>query len=323
MSPKKHVPDTRTANLFDVAELTVRHNSPVPPGPDPALPCVKHPRNPVWSDNKAKLIALYLKFFVYVTRHGAYLDAFAGPQSQKDDEGSWSARLVMESEPRWLQKFFLFDDDTEQRRRLQDLVARQPRRRLNEPKRRARTYLGNVNETLPKMLAERPIKDKEATFALLDQRTFECEWRTVEALARYKPKGEHKIELFYFLANSWLDRALAALKDEEKCRAWWGRDDFGELRALGRTERVERLCRRFRNELGYASVDAWPIYEKEHNEGVVMYYMIHATDHPAAYGLMSRAYTHVTERKPPPMQLSLDEFLRAMPEAEEAPASAE
>jgi hypothetical protein len=39
------------------------------------------------------------------------------------------------------------------------------------------------------------IDEKEATFCLLDQRTFECDWQTVEKLARYKKSG-NKIELF-------------------------------------------------------------------------------------------------------------------------------
>ncbi len=34
---------------------------------------------------------------------------------------------------------------------------------------------------------------------------------------------------------------------------------------------------------------SWPIYER-HGGGRVMYYMIHATDHPEAPNLMNRAY---------------------------------
>lgn len=29
---------------------------------------------PVWTSQKAKLIALYLKFFVMITKHGTYID---------------------------------------------------------------------------------------------------------------------------------------------------------------------------------------------------------------------------------------------------------
>ena len=44
-----------------------------------------------------------------------------------------------------------------------------------------------------------------------------------------------------------------------------------------------------RSEFGYKSVKAWPIYERA-DGGNTMYYMIHATDHPEAPKLMSRAY---------------------------------
>ena len=112
----------------------------------------------------------------------------------------------------------------------------------------------------------------------MDQRTFECQWATLEKLARYKPSG-HKIEIFYFLANGWLERALAAQRDLDVLVRWWGRNDWTELQAMSRDERRDVLVGRFKRELAYQSVKAWPIYERE-NGGAVMYYMIHATDHP-------------------------------------------
>lgn len=37
-------------------------------------------RNPIWTGCKAKLIERYLFYFVQITFHGTYIDAFAGPQ---------------------------------------------------------------------------------------------------------------------------------------------------------------------------------------------------------------------------------------------------
>jgi hypothetical protein len=51
-------------------------------------------------------------------------------------------------------------------------------------------------------------------FWLIDQRTFECKWATLERLASHKPKEQNKVELFYFLAASWLPHALAAQKSK-------------------------------------------------------------------------------------------------------------
>lgn len=43
-------------------------------------PRVKPLINPIWTENKAKLIERYLYYFVLVTHHGTYIDGFAGPQ---------------------------------------------------------------------------------------------------------------------------------------------------------------------------------------------------------------------------------------------------
>jgi len=54
-------------------------------------------------------------------------------------------------------------------------------------------------------------------------------------------------------------------------------------------DRAQLLADRFRNELGYKHAVPWPIYDKQDGRNV-MFYMVHATDHPAATGLMDRAY---------------------------------
>jgi hypothetical protein len=81
-----------------------------------------------------------------------------------------------------------------------------------------RTVLTLIHE----FLRERPIKESEATFCPLDQRTFDCYWSTVRTLASYKRIG-NKIELFYLLPIAWLDRALSARRKNIKGIAqWWG-----------------------------------------------------------------------------------------------------
>ena len=47
------------------------------------------------------------------------------------------------------------------------------------------------------------------------------------------------------------------------------------------------------------------IYQRE-DGGNVMYYMIHATDHPAAPGLMYRAYHKAVSPREPEEQLALE-----------------
>jgi three-Cys-motif partner protein len=170
--------------------------------------------------------------------------------------------------------------------------------------RKIHIYQGDFNTRVDEILAARTITEKQATFCLLDQRTFECQWQTVEKLAGYKKSG-NKIELFYFLANSWLERALAGQKDKAVLERWWGRDDWVELRAMTRDERRDAIVLRMKKELGYKSVKAWPIFERE-NGGAIMYYMIHATDHPEAPKFMRRAYRRAVLPLEPLEQLKLD-----------------
>jgi hypothetical protein len=57
--------------------------------------------------------------------------------------------------------------------------------------------------------------------------------------------------------------------------------------------------------LAYASAKPWPVFEKQ-NGGNVMYYMIHASDHPEAPVLMHRAYSRAVQPKETAEQLMLD-----------------
>jgi three-Cys-motif partner protein len=279
--------------LFDPSEF--------PPLDDlPAEPDIKKFDKPIWTDNKAHFIMRYLRYFVFITKHGTYIDGFAGPQEEKMCD-SWAARLVLESEPKWMRHFHLCDAKRSQIDLLNQIKNSLP---SSNHARNIEIYYGDFNEKISDILASGDITTKEATFCLLDQRTFECHWATVERLARFKSSG-HKIEAFYFLANGWLERALHAQKDLDVLATWWGRDDWTRLKEMSRDERRDVLVERFKRELGYRSVKAWPIYERA-NGGAVMYYMIHATDHPDAPILMSRAYRNTVSPLEPVEQLKLE-----------------
>lgn len=249
---------------------------------------IRNLRKPFWTENKAKLIERYIYYFEQITRHGTYIDGFAGPQEEKSSE-MWSAKLVLELRPRWLRHFYLIEKSASQAKRLRELVNRQPPRDpKKEPRREIVLKRGDVNVVLPKLLDQRPIADAEATFCLLDQRTFECHWNTVRTVADYKRSGL-KIEIFYFFPIGWLDRALSALRDEKKAKAWWGNDGWHQLDGLGSIARGELVADRFKAEFGYKYVNPFPIFERK-GGGRIMYFMIHASDHDEAPKLMWRAY---------------------------------
>ena len=297
------------------------------PGGIPQSQTPKKPKfrvlRPVWTENKAKLIERYLLYFVYITKHGTYIDGFAGPQKHDKPE-MWAAKLVLESEPKWLRHFHLFDCDKEQINCLEALKREQPQkivkgktRYLNKKGkttyRDINIYHGDFNRRVHELLDSGSIGQKEATFCLLDQRTFECQWSTVRALAEYKEGDENKVELFYFLPNSWQDRALAALKNEQILKDWWDREDWGELRSIGSQRRRDLFVSRFEEELGYTFVTPWPIYESPHGSRV-MYYMIHATDHDQAPTQMARAYKNAVAPKETPEQLAIEFGIKEVPD---------
>lgn len=264
-------------------------------------------QKPLWTENKAKLIERYLLYFVYITKHGTYIDGFAGPQ-EIDKHEMWAAKLVLENEPRWMRHFHLYDLDKNKCEMLRELKASQPTHDSQNRKisRNIEIYQGDFNNLVKNLLDSKSISQKEATFCLLDQRTFECQWKTVERLAHYKDPGFNKIELFYFLPNAWQPRALAGLtKNINFATEWWGGSDLETLKAMKPQERLEQMLAKFKDDLNYKYVTPWPIYEKPVGRGAVMYYMIHATDHDEAPKLMERAYHNVVKPKETVHQLQL------------------
>jgi three-Cys-motif partner protein len=292
---KKRERDTRTIEMFEMPPIegsVVRFETPL-----------KTIDSPVWSEHKASLIQLYVKYFIMITHHGTYIDAFAGPQVEVFNNVSWSAKLVLEIVPPWLRRFVLCELSDRQADHLQKLIDA---RRTDGDKRAIVLHRGDCNITLPAALSADPIRDREATFCLLDQRTFECNWNTVEFVATHKAGG-NKIEQFYFLPVGWLHRSISGLKDDSQLMRWWGRDDVSPLRKAKTIRDTARLFTDRFYELGYRSVIAWPIYERG-EEGRIMYYMIHAADHEEAPKLMNRAYRKVTGAMEPMdhLQMELD-----------------
>lgn len=264
--------------------------------------------HPIWTENKAKLIERYLYYFVLVTKHGTYIDGFAGPQ-EPDKPEMWAAKLVLDNEPKWMRHFYFYELDRKKVIALKELKAKQPThdsKNRKIPKRQIEIYHGDFNKLVLDLLKSKVIRQKEATFCLLDQRTFECKWSTVQALAEYKTAGSNKIELFYFLPNSWQQRALAGLtRNLNFASEWWGGSDAATLKTMGPEKRKDALCERFKSELGYKYAFPFPIYEKAKGRGGIMYYMIHATDHEEAPILMARAYNTAVKPKETHEQLTL------------------
>jgi three-Cys-motif partner protein len=260
----------------------------------------------IWSDHKARFIQQYLRYFVQITKHGAYIDGFAGPQ-YLDKLDAWTASLVLASEPKWLRQFYLCEIKPDSLKCLNDLVTTQPIPRSKSGRRLPRridVVPGDFNQSIDSILASGKISQKEATFCLLDQRTFECHWKTLTKLAEYKKTPHNKIELLYFLGVGWLHRAFSGLKNEETPVNWWGRSDWRDLLSLSCWSIAETVRKRFTDELGYKFSAAYPIFDRDEGNKI-MYYMIHASDHEDAPALMVRAHSKAVRSLPKETQLTL------------------
>lgn len=270
--------------LFDVKKYETGENS---------LKSFKPFETAVWTQNKAKFIAEYLKAFTYVTKHGTYIDGFAGPQSEGFNSESWAVKLTLSNQPYWLRNFVLFELDeaqVERLQRLRDSHLKEEDKLIK--KRRIEIISGDCNRCIPEFLSSNPLKDREATFCLLDQRSTECDWDTVKIVAEHKKRANtNKIEIFYFLPQGWIDRTLKSWKidRDERHRKWWGRDDVYDFLKLSSQERGQYMADRFRDELGYKYSYPYPIQDQG-IRGRVMFWMIHATDHERAPDLMTQAY---------------------------------
>lgn len=285
------MPSSKQPDLFDVG----KRRKPPRLG--------KSASRPYWTENKAKLIERYLFSFLMVTKHGTYIDGFAGPQEEKLDSENWSSRLVLRLRPQWLKRFVLIEQNPDQVTRLRAMLRELPPTPLGKKMRNIKVLSGDVNRELPNYLENYPIRPTQATFCLLDQRTFECHWSTVQTVASHKKSG-HKIEVFYFLANSWLERSAANTKDVSRIEAWWGGSDWRQFLQHRGWDRALIMRDRFLTELGYRYVVPLPIYDK-YGGTRIMYFMIHATDHPAAAELMNKAYNHAVEPLPTQEQIDL------------------
>jgi three-Cys-motif partner protein len=269
----------------------------------------------IWSDHKARFIQQYLRYFVQITKHGTYIDGFSGPQ-YRDKLDAWTASLVLASEPKWLRRFYLCELDEKSIETLRELVKNQPVPRSKSGRKLPRSVTvlpGDFNITVDQIVADGLITQKEATFCLLDQRTFECHWQTLVKLAEYKKKPQNKIELLYFLGVGWLHRAFSGLKDQEIAEKWWGRSDWNSLQSMSCWDIATLMRTRFTDELGYRFSAAYPIFERDDGNRI-MYYMIHASDHEEAPALMVRAHGKAVRGLSKEIQLLLPEMSFPRPE---------
>lgn len=244
-----------------------------------------------WTMDKLTILQYYLKMYRRVAGNGTYIDAFAGTGQVRIGEmvQSGSAAIALDS---GAFKQFRFHELPDNAAKLEHWVQEHV-----DERRRSRTVIvrGDVNETLVQNLDAGVIDRGKPCFAFLDPTSTQLAWSTVQALAAYKsdcdPPKTCKVEL-WILFNT--DQALMRLVPKtgrppfiEVLNRWIGdedgwRDLYEQSRSPGAF--AERYADRLMTRCGYSLARSLPICDPVTNRR--QYYMIHASDHPAAHSFM-------------------------------------
>lgn len=242
-----------------------------------------------WSVDKSRLVEEYIRLYQMITYGGVYIDGFAAPQRQETDLDLWTLRRIVEIEPKWIQRFYVCDTDPSGVEMLRELKSEH-----EVDGRRISVFQGDFNDVVDTVLATGRIKPKTPCFAFLDQRTTECHWDTVIKLANWRRK--RRIELLYFFPTGWLGRTIGGSTTKTGKIAldkWWGNSGWsGDHFPTRERARMELMRERFKHELGYEYVTAWPVFRSK-SEDRMLYHLIHASTHPETNNLMRRAFIKV------------------------------
>jgi three-Cys-motif partner protein len=251
-----------------------------------------------WTLEKLVVLEKYLKQYVQVAGNGTYIDGFAGKGSLAitghDAEYKGSARIAIDSGT--FKEHYLFEKHATTYADLDtNLRYHYPQKRRNH----IHLSDGDFNTEIVDLLASGKIPKEKPCFAFLDPNSTELPWTTVELLANYKefrPPKDCKVEL-WILFNS--HQAFQRLIDRQGiddyehsgraktfdknmgCRyAWWDLFEAGaHINAY-----ASRYADRLMDDLGYGFAHAQII--RDPGTGADQYFMIHASDHKAAFDFM-------------------------------------
>ena len=252
-----------------------------------------------WTINKLRVLELYLKKYRVVAGNGSYLDGFAGSGSVKvkgkDQIFEGSARIAINA--RAFKTLWLFENDDDTLQRLDYTLSYYfPLKR----RRRVHVVPGDFNATIVEILKAEQIPKDKPCFAFLDPDSTQLAWDTVELLARYKepvaPPGRCKIEMWIlFNTHQAIGRLIdrqgevdyaASARAKTMDRVMGGRDAWWPLyeQGLHINAYARHYAERLVTSLGYGFAHAQLI--RDPDSSAPQYFMIHASDHVAAWSFM-------------------------------------
>jgi three-Cys-motif partner protein len=263
---------------------------------------------------------LYLRGYVRVAGNGTYIDGFAGNGRIKikgsGELRDGSATLALKA---GVFKSLLFYERPRKAKQLEAFIAESFSERMAK---KCRVRGGDFNKLILDDLVEDLIPKDKPCFAFLDPNGTELAWDTVAQLASYKsfvpnnadPRHPRqcKIELWILLnthqvlgrlrqpnRQEYADSPEAAALD----RVMGGRRAWRAFLDEGRTPRylAYLYSKGLMDELGYRA--ARPHCIVHPLTGSPQYFMIHASDHPAAFTFMRWAQGEVVAGRSPNIAL--------------------
>jgi three-Cys-motif partner protein len=248
-----------------------------------------------WTIDKLDVEELYFKLYRRVAGNGSYIDGFAGegPIRVGDEVVPGSAARALRSGAFKQLRFYELPRRAQQLREY--LAASFDEAQL----RRCMVQPGDFNQLITADLDQGLIPKDKPCFAFLDPDSTQLDWQTVEVLADYKAGGvppKHcKIELWIlFNTHQALIRLVPRQLSQDYARsasavtldrvmggrsAWWDLAEQGAGPGLYAARYCDRL-----EELGYRAARPHRILDPRTRKP--QYFMIQASDHPAAFRFM-------------------------------------
>ena len=264
-----------------------------------------------WTRGELDVLRRYLDAFTTASKKRStriYLDLFAGDPNNRDrltgDPIEGSARIALSIDDPPFTHIRLFEKDLKAKK-LESAL------RSDFPDRNLKVYGGDCNEQLPEALKELEVVNWAPTFAFVDPNGKETKWKTLEALADFRPARLTKAELFLLFAQPMFTRLLRVdggkvrSQDIEDINDLFGTEDWRKIYEARLAELIEskqasyeylNLMRwRLENVLGYKWTHPLEIRNETNH---VIYYMIFATTHEAGNKIMSNVYARAAEEFP-------------------------
>ena len=264
-----------------------------------------------WTRGKLDVLRQYLDAFTTASKSTSeriYIDAFAGDPENVDrltgNEIEGSARIALSIDNPPFTHIRLFETEPKAKK-LESVL------RADFPSRDLKVYSGNCNIRIPEALEELKRINRAPTFAFVDPNGKEAEWRTLEALANFRPSRLTKAELFLLFAIPMFTRLLKVNGDQVRPQdsaaitAMFGSDDWQHIY----NARLEEIIKPRQARIEYLNLMRWRLetvlgYNWTHplevrNEfGNIIYYMIFATDHETGDRIIKHLYTKAATEFP-------------------------